>query len=46
MHWPANARSSISCIKFDPIDSHTVSLITPSPVRRFNVYCQGVYQRL
>jgi WD repeat-containing protein 76 len=24
LHWPATSRSSISCIKFDPIDSHSV----------------------
>ncbi|KAG6334833.1 hypothetical protein ID866_4255, partial [Astraeus odoratus] len=23
-HWPATAKSSISCVKFDPIDSHSV----------------------
>ncbi|THH08660.1 hypothetical protein EW146_g8923 [Bondarzewia mesenterica] len=23
-HWPATSQSSISCIKFDPIDSHSV----------------------
>ena len=25
-HWPATSKSSISAIKFDPIDSHSVSL--------------------
>jgi hypothetical protein len=25
VHWPATAQSSISCIKFDPIDAHSVS---------------------
>ncbi|KAI9446323.1 WD40 repeat-like protein [Lactarius indigo] len=24
VHWPANAQSSISCVKFDPIDAHSV----------------------
>lgn len=24
-HWPATAKSSISAIKFDPIDAHSVS---------------------
>lgn len=24
LHWPATAKSSMSCIKFDPIDSHNV----------------------
>ncbi|EJD02328.1 WD40 repeat-like protein [Fomitiporia mediterranea MF3/22] len=23
-HWPATAKSSLSCIKFDPVDSHSV----------------------
>ncbi|PCH38131.1 WD40 repeat-like protein [Wolfiporia cocos MD-104 SS10] len=23
-HWPATAKSSISCVKFDPLDSHSV----------------------
>ena len=27
VHWPATTRSSISCIKFDPIDAHSVSYI-------------------
>jgi len=27
VHWPATAQSSISCIKFDPIDAHSVSHI-------------------
>lgn len=26
MHWPATSRSSISCIRFDPTDTHSVSL--------------------
>jgi len=33
-HWPATSRSSLSCIKFDPIDAHSASyLLTffPSP---------------
>ncbi len=25
VHWPATPQSSISCIKFDPIDAHSVS---------------------
>jgi hypothetical protein len=25
LHWPATSKSSISCVKFDPIDSHNVS---------------------
>jgi WD repeat-containing protein 76 len=25
VHWPATSQSSISCIKFDPIDAHSVS---------------------
>lgn len=25
VHWPATAQSSLSCIKFDPIDAHSVS---------------------
>lgn len=24
MHWPATSKSSISCIKFDPVDSHSL----------------------
>ncbi|KAG8896634.1 hypothetical protein FRB99_008791, partial [Tulasnella sp. 403] len=24
MHWPASSKSSVSCIKFDPIDAHSV----------------------
>lgn len=27
VHWPATSRSSISCIKFDPIDAHSVGYI-------------------
>lgn len=26
LHWPATPKSSISCIKVDPIDSHNVTL--------------------
>ena len=26
-HWPATAKSSISSIRIDPIDSHSVSLV-------------------
>ena len=26
MHWPATSKSSISCVKFDPVDAHSVSL--------------------
>ena len=26
-HWPKTSRSSISCIKFNPVDSHSVSLL-------------------
>lgn len=25
-HWPANPKSSISAVKFDPTDSHSVSM--------------------
>ena len=28
VHWPATSQSSISCIKFDPIDAHSVSRCT------------------
>lgn len=28
-HWPATSKSSLSCIKFDPIDSHSVSPVRP-----------------
>lgn len=28
VHWPATAQSSLSCIKFDPIDAHSVGLQT------------------
>ena len=32
LHWPANAKSSVSSIKIDPIDSHNVrSLLQFSP---------------
>jgi hypothetical protein len=24
MHWPATSKSSISCVKFDPVDAHSV----------------------
>lgn len=24
LHWPASPKSSVSCIKFDPTDSHNV----------------------
>jgi len=27
LHWPATAKSSISCVKFDPTDSHNVCSI-------------------
>lgn len=27
-HWPATSQSSLSCIKFDPIDAHSVGLQT------------------
>jgi hypothetical protein len=27
VHWPATSRSSISCIKFDPFDAHSVGYI-------------------
>jgi hypothetical protein len=30
-HWPATPKSSISCIKFDPIDAHSVRAIGPTP---------------
>jgi len=30
-HWPATSRSSLSCIKFDPIDAHSVGLQTANP---------------
>jgi len=30
LHWPANAKSSISNIKVDPIDSHNVNISNPS----------------
>lgn len=29
LHWPATPKSSISCIKFDPIDSHNVCSTFP-----------------
>ena len=31
MHWPATSKSSISCVKFDPIDSFSVSFLTFRP---------------
>lgn len=39
VHWPATSQSSISCIKFDPIDAHSVShkqpeLVTPTHLCR------------
>ena len=27
LHWPATPKSSISCIKVDPIDTHNVSVL-------------------
>ena len=39
-HWPATAQSSISCIKFDPIDSHTVRTqdISIRKCRSYDIY--------
>lgn len=36
VHWPASSRSSISCIKFDPIDAHSVGLPTTSQLVAFS----------
>jgi hypothetical protein len=30
VHWPATSKSSISCIKFDPIDAHSVGYMPAS----------------
>ena len=30
-HWPETSRSSISCIKFDPIDAHSVGYLCIQP---------------
>ena len=30
-HWPATSKSSISSIKFDPINSHSVSGLSSPP---------------
>ncbi len=30
VHWPATAQSSISCIKFDPFDAHSVGYMPTS----------------
>lgn len=32
MHWPATPKSSISAIKFDPIDAHSVSRLHPGRI--------------
>jgi hypothetical protein len=47
VHWPATAQSSISCIKFDPIDAHNVShkslarrSYLPSPFS----FIEGIYE--
>lgn len=29
LHWPATPKSSISCVKLDPIDAHNVSPLSP-----------------
>jgi hypothetical protein len=53
VHWPATPQSSISCIKFDPIDAHSVSPPTvscsysPSPSRTQGIYeCIRLYRSL
>jgi hypothetical protein len=45
VHWPATAQSSISCIKFDPIDAHSVRhkqlahhSYSPSPLFIVGIY--------
>ena len=35
VHWPATSQSSISCIKFDPIDAHNVCYIPISSLLFF-----------
>ena len=35
VHWPATSQSSISCIKFDPIDAHNVCYIPTSSLLFF-----------
>ncbi|KAJ8584936.1 WD40 repeat-like protein [Rhizopogon salebrosus TDB-379] len=45
-HWPATSKSSISCIKFDPIDAH--SLFTTSydcTIRRLS-FVSGISQEI
>ena len=45
VHWPATAQSSISCIKFDPIDAHSVSRPnTFSLLFTFALTTQGIYE--
>ena len=45
VHWPATAQSSISCIKFDPIDAHSVSRPNSFPLLfTFTFSTQGVYE--
>ena len=34
LHWPANAKSSISTIKLDPIDSHNVNIYATFHIRK------------
>ncbi len=44
MHWPASSKSSISCIKLDPIDSFSVSVHSlPSTVPYFSPVPVAVY---
>ncbi len=47
VHWPATSQSSISCIKFDPIDAHSVSrpkqFLAPIHLRVHSQH-KGIYE--
>lgn len=30
VHWPATSKSSISCVKFDPVNAHNVNILSRS----------------
>jgi len=50
LHWPATSKSSISCIKFDPINSHNVRSDIVVMVRLFLlntwIVCPGLHKCL
>ena len=42
LHWPATAKSSISTIKIDPVNSQTVSLLISGAMKAREVLIQGI----